>query len=269
MARILIIDDDIEVCTLLSMTIERMHHEASYALTLKAGLNENRKNQFDVVFLDVNLPDGNGLEALPRIKESPSSPEVIIITGKGDPDGAELAVKSGAWDYLQKSSSLKELNLQLRRVLRYREEKLNKQQHLLNRDEIVGSSPLITQCLELVSRAAGSDVNVLITGETGTGKELFAHAIHKNSSRKDKNFVIVDCATLPETLVESILFGHEKGAYTGADRTRPGLISQADGGTLFLDEIGELRLPTQTAFLRVLQERRYRPVGAKAEVANI
>jgi len=265
MARILIIDDDIEVCNVLTMAIERMDHEASYALTLKSGLAENLNGQYDVVFLDVNLPDGNGLDALPRIKQSPSSPEVIIITGKGDPDGAELAVKCGVWDYLQKSPSLKELNLQLRRVLRYREEKLAGGQRLLNREEIIGSSPLITQCLELVSRAAATDINVLIHGETGTGKELFAHAIHKNSNRRQNNFVIVDCATLPENLVESILFGHQKGAYTGADRTSQGLIAQADGGTLFLDEVGELPLPTQKAFLRVLQEHRFRPVGAQTE----
>lgn len=128
MINILIIDDDIEVCKILTMAIERMNHTASYALSLQEGLNANRSKPFDVVFLDVNLPDGNGLEALPKIKESPSSPEVIIITGKGNPDGAELAIKSGAWDYLPKSPSIKTLNLQLSRVLSYREEKLARQQ---------------------------------------------------------------------------------------------------------------------------------------------
>ncbi|MBI9083601.1 MAG: sigma-54-dependent Fis family transcriptional regulator [Desulfobacterales bacterium] len=266
MARILIIDDDIEVCNMLTMAIGRMGHEVDYALTIKSGLDENLNNDFDVVFLDVNLPDGNGLEAIPLIKESPSSPEVIIITGNGDPDGAELAIKTGVWDYLQKSPSLKGLDLQLSRALQYREKKIaGQQQHLLDREDIIGSSPLINHCMELVSRAANTDVNVLITGETGTGKELFANAIHRNSSRRHNDFVVVDCASLPETLVESILFGHEKGAYTGADRSRRGLISQADGGTLFLDEVGELPLSTQKAFLRVLQERRFRPVGAKTE----
>jgi len=149
----------------------------------------------------------------------------------------------------------------------YREEKKTGRQ-FLKRDRIIGNSAGITQCLGMVSQAAGMDANVLISGETGTGKELFAHAIHQNSSKKDNDFVIVDCATLPETLVESILFGHVKGAYTGAEGPRQGLISQADNGTLFLDEVGELPLPTQKAFLRVLQEHRYRPVGAKHEHAS-
>jgi two-component system, NtrC family, response regulator len=266
MANILIIDDDVEICNVLTMAIERMNHAVRSAATLQEGLSENRTKHFDVVFLDVDLPDGNGLEALPRIKESASSPEVIIITGKGDPDGAELAIKSGAWDYLQKAPSMQALDLQLNRALRYREEKFARQQQsILSREEIIGNSLKLKQCLDLVLQAAQTDINVLISGETGTGKELFANAIHKNSSLRNNNFVIVDCATLPETLVESILFGHEKGAFTGADKTQQGLISQADGGTLFLDEVGELPLFTQKAFLRVLQEHRFRPVGAKTE----
>jgi len=265
MAHILIIDDDVEVCRMLTAAIGRMGHEAGYALTLESGLAKNRKHSYDVVFLDVNLPDGNGLQAIPEIKESPTLPEVIIITGKGDADGAELAIKSGVWDYIEKSPSLKELRLQLSRVVQYRQEKTAKKQRLLDRKDIIGNSPLISQSLEIVSQAAGTDANVLICGETGTGKELFAHAIHRNSSRQERDFVVVDCATLPETLVESILFGHAKGAYTGADLARQGLVSQADGGTLFLDEVGELPTATQKAFLRVLQERRFRPVGSRKE----
>ncbi len=266
MANILIIDDDEEICKVLAFAMKRMNHKVSYALTLQDGLNENFSKLFDVVFLDVGLPDGNGLEVLPRIKESPSSPEVIIITGIGDPDGAELAVKSGAWDYLQKSSSVESLTLPLSRVLKYREEKLaRQQQRTLSREKIIGNSPLMKECLDLVFQAANTDTSVLITGETGTGKELFARAIHKNSSRYNKNFVVVDCSTLPETLVESILFGHVKGAFTGADKAQQGLISQADGGTLFLDEVGELPISIQKAFLRILQEHRFRPVGGKAE----
>ena len=266
MAKILIIDDDEEICKVLTLAMKRMNHEASYALTLQDGLDENFSKLFDVVFLDVDLPDGNGLEVLPRIKESPSSPEVIIITGKGDPDGAELAVKSGAWDYLQKSPSVESLTLPLSRVLKYREEKLaRQQQRTLSREEIIGNSPLMKECLDLVFQAANTDTSVLITGETGTGKELFARAIHKNSSRYNNNFVVVDCSTLPETLVESILFGHVKGAFTGADKAQQGLISQADGGTLFLDEVGELPIAIQKAFLRILQEHRFRRVGGKAE----
>jgi two-component system NtrC family response regulator len=138
----------------------------------------------------------------------------------------------------------------------------------LIREGIVGSSQALNVCLDLVAQASGSDANVLISGETGTGKELFALAIHKNSRRAGKNFVVVDCPALPETLVESILFGHEKGAYTGADKARDGLVLQADEGTLFLDEVAELPFPVQNSFLRVLQERRFRPIGRQQEVQS-
>ena len=159
--------------------------------------------------------------------------------------------------------------LPLVRALQYRDVKLaQKPLMTLKRQGIVGSSPSMMACLERVAHVAGSDASVLITGETGTGKEGFAWAIHENSRRADKNFVVVDCATLSDTLVESVLFGYQKGAFTGADRSREGLIKQADGGTLFLDEIGELPLAVQKAFLRVLQERRFRPLGGKEELRS-
>jgi len=156
--------------------------------------------------------------------------------------------------------------LPLIRAFQYRQEKLLKMAPVaLKREGIIGNSPKMKACFDLMAQAAVSDANVLIVGETGTGKELFAQAIHDNSPRADKGFVVVDCAALPETLVESVLFGHKKGAFTGADMTQEGLIDQADGGTLFLDEVGELPLAIQRAFLRVLQERRFRPVGGKRE----
>ena len=138
----------------------------------------------------------------------------------------------------------------------------------MKRDGIVGNSPAMEYCLQLVARAARGDFSVLVNGETGTGKELIARAIHQNSLRADKNFVVVDCAVLPETLVEGILFGHKKGAFTGALRERDGLIKQADGGTLFLDEVGELSPRNQKSFLRVLQEYRFRPLGGSREISS-
>ena len=138
----------------------------------------------------------------------------------------------------------------------------------LKRENIIGNSAKLNACLDLVACAAGSEAGVLITGETGSGKELFARAVHQNSKRADRQFVIIDCASLPETLVESLLFGHEKGAFTGAEKARDGLIAEANGGTLFLDEVGELPLSMQKAFLRVLQERRYRPVGSQRELQS-
>jgi len=155
------------------------------------------------------------------------------------------------------------------RALQYREEKKAKKPLMaLKLDGIVGQNPKMRSCYDLLAQAADSEANVLIYGETGTGKELFARAIHANSRRRNREFVVVDCAALPESLVESALFGYEKGAFTGADKSQTGLIKQADGGTLFLDEVGELPLTMQKAFLRVLQERRFRPLGARQEVES-
>jgi two-component system NtrC family response regulator len=269
MATVLIIDDDTAIGETIVNVVRRMGHEALHAPNLQQGVETTYSQTVDVVFLDVRLPDGNGLEMLPRVQAAPSLPEVIIMTGFGDPDGAELAIRHGAWDYIQKPSTVEAMTLSLTRALQYREEKkASKATLTLRREGIVGNSPKMKTCLDLLAHVANSDANVLVTGETGTGKELFAWAIHDNSSRARKNFVVVDCAALPENLVESILFGHEKGAYTGADRTREGLILQADGGTLFLDEVGELPLAIQKSFLRVLHERRFRPVGGKQEITS-
>ena len=269
MPNILIIDDDKMICESLAEVIRPMGHDVQWVLTLKEGLKVARSKMYDVVFLDVRLPDGSGLNALAHIREAPSNPEVIIITGEGDPDGAELSIKSGAWDYIEKPLSVQAITLPIIRVLQYREEKKAIRPPLvLKREPIVGNSASIKACLDLLSEAANSDASVLITGKTGTGKELFARAIHDNSPRAKKNFVVVDCAALPDTLVESMLFGHNKGAFTGADKVHDGLIKQADGGTLFLDEAGELPIYIQKAFLRVLQERRFRPIGGKREVES-
>lgn len=221
MARVLIIDDDKMLCEMLSFKIESMGHSTKCAGTLKDGLKEALSIQYDIVFLDVRLPDGNGLQALPRIRATSSVPEVIIITGEGSSGGAKLAIESGAWDYIEKPLSAMGIALQLTRALQYRENKIpEKVPTLLKREGIIGESRELGKCLEFVAKAANSHANVLITGETGTGKELFAKAIHSNSSRADRALVVVDCAALPDTLVESMLFGHEKGAFTGADSTR-------------------------------------------------
>lgn len=269
MARILIIDDEELFCGYLSHLVSRMGHEATCTPNLAGGLRAVQGGAFDVVLLDVSLPDGNGLEVLPRIKTAPSCPEVIIITGGGDSDGAELAIRNGAWDYLQKHASPGDLQLTLKRALEHHQEKrLRAPSVALKLGGIVGGSPPMAACYDLLAQAASSEANVLITGPTGSGKELFARAIHRNSARASGNFVVVDCAALPETLVESALFGHEKGAFTSADRAHDGLVRQAHGGTLFLDEVGEMPGKIQKAFLRVLQERRFRPVGSRREIES-
>jgi two-component system NtrC family response regulator len=266
MASILIIDDDQEICETLNSLATRLSHHCQSARCLSAGRMAARTRPFDIVFLDVRLPDGNGLDLLPEFMEMADPPEIIILTGKGDPDGAELAIQGGAWDYILKPSSVREITLTLSRALKYREEKKSKtQSDILNFSKIVGSSPKMKECLKLMAQAARSQSNLLITGETGTGKELFARTIHENSSRLGGKFVFVDCATLTESLVESTLFGHRKGAFTGAQDSRIGLIKLADNGTLFLDEIGEMPLSLQKAFLRVLEERTFRAVGDTVE----
>ncbi|SHO52428.1 sigma-54-dependent transcriptional regulator [Desulfopila aestuarii] len=266
MANVVIIDDDSTFQSLLLEHCGLLGHEASLAGSLEEGKKLLSNHQADLVFLDVRLPDGNGLELLPYIHELPSSPEVIIITGMGDANGAEMAIKNGAWDYLQKPLSRQEIILHVKRALEYHEKKIQRSSHVnLKRDEIVGKSKALRFCLDQVAQCAETDSGVLITGETGTGKELFARAIHLNSSRSKRPFIVVDCASLPENLVESILFGHVKGAFTGANSDRRGLVEQADGGTLFIDEVGELPIEIQKSFLRLLQERVYRPLGKDRE----
>lgn len=269
MARILIIDDDRQVCETLESMAVRLGHECFSALSLHNGLELLERDHIDIVFLDVRLPDGNGLDALGRIRGRLAPPDVIVLTGQGDPEGAELAIQGGVWDYLVKPSPIKQIKETLNRVLAHRTEKqAQAPRQNLDLSGIVGASAVMRQCYERVAQASGSDTTVLVTGETGTGKELMARTIHRNSPRSGRAFVVVDCAALTETLLESILFGHTKGSFTGAAKDRVGLIKLADRGTLFLDEIGELPLSAQKTFLRVLQERRFRPVGSNLELES-
>ncbi len=269
MARVLIIDDDPGICHTLSVIVRQNKHAVDCAFTLEEGMMAAAEGDYAIVFLDVQMPDGNGLKFLPKIMKVSSAPEVIIMTGQGTLDGAELAIRNGAWDYIQKPSSIKEMTLPFVRALQYRKEKqFGKRALSLKRDGIIGSSVEIMACLDQIATAASSDGNVLISGETGTGKELFARATHDNSPRCKENYVVFDCASLPDSLVESTLFGYEKGAFTGADNTKKGIIKHADHGTILLDELGELPLEAQKSFLRVLQEKRFRPVGGKEELSS-
>jgi len=269
MASVLIIDDDKLICDWIAEVVTRLGHHPVSVHLLREGLKKVQSESFDVLFVDVRLPDGSGLDLIPKIKTNLSFPEIIVITGLGLPDEAELAIQSGAWDYLEKPASFDAIKIPLLRALEYRaEKKPGNSSAALKRNGIIGDSTKITSCLELVAQAADSDANVLVTGETGTGKELFAKVIHANSRRAKKSFVVVDCTALPETLVESVLFGHARGAFTGAETSEAGLIRQADGGTLFLDEIGELPLSIQKRFLRVIQEHRFRPVGGRREIGS-
>ena len=267
MTTVLVIDDDPSICLFFTELLTHMAFESETANTLKDAETKLDSRAFDLVLLDLELPDGNGLELMPKINKSSGNPEIIIITGTGDARGAELAFKYGAWDYVQKPFLLDEVSLPITRALQYRKEKQSVKAAVpLVRSKIIGESDNLRQCLKEVATAAATDASVLITGETGTGKELFARAIHENSKRKERPFVAVDCGALPETLVESTLFGHEKGTFTGAGSKQDGLITQADGGTLMLDEVGDLPLNAQKSLLRALQERVIRPVGGNREI---
>ncbi len=267
-ARILVIDDDPDMSCIIAELAEDSGQVAQVAGTLGAGLEKLSDGPFDLVFLDVRLPDGSGLDALPEIRKGPGRPDVIIITGLGDPDGAELAIQNGAWDYIEKGSSLQQIRFSMERALRYRQRSSQEGRLVLKRERLIGESPALQPVLDNLIIAAGGDAGVLVTGETGTGKEVVARTIHENSTRASGPFVVLDCASLPENLVEGELFGHLKGSFTGASATRTGLVGQADAGTLFLDEVGELPLAVQSSFLRVLQEKRYRPLGSTRELSS-
>ncbi len=271
MTAILIIDDESQVRKLLAEYLQPLEYTLMAADSLTEGLSIIEWGQPDLVLLDVNLPDGNGIDAIPAIRSAAGTPEVIIITAEGDAQGAKSAIENDAWDYILKPFTKHEIILNVKRALEFRSYKLAKStstERVFDRSSIIGTSPKLTACLDLTAQCAQTSANILITGPTGTGKEMFANIIHSNSPRNEHNMIVVDCAALPEQLVESVLFGSVKGAYTSADANRDGLVKKADGGTLFLDEIGEMPLNVQKKFLRVLQERRFKPVGGSTELKS-
>jgi NtrC-family two-component system response regulator AlgB len=259
--RVLIVDDDGGIRRTLARVATRAGYEAVAAANLAEGRRVLAASPCQVVLLDVMLPDGNGLAAIPELRATSGHPEIIILTGAAGPSGAELALQGGAWDYLQKPAHLQQVQLAIARAFQFWEQKHAAGDSRLRRDGIMGDSPALNDCLQLVAQAAGSEANVLISGETGVGKRLFARAVHDNSPRAERNFVVVDCASLTESLAESELFGHERGAFTGATRMKQGLVELADGGTLFLDEIGEISPGLQAKLLRFLQEKQFERIG--------
>lgn len=266
MSDILVIEDDSAISKLIYRTLGQWGHTVYNAYTLQEGLNLARAGSFAVIFLDIYLPDGNGLEAAPDLINLPHKSEIVIITGQREPNGARLAFDTGVFDYLKKPFGLDEIRLTCRRAIEFRESRVKSSNpRVIEYEGIMGTSSQMKDCLKSAAKAAAGQHNILITGETGSGKELMAKSVHLNSFRAEKNFVIVDCAALKDTLLESTLFGHEKGAFTGAEAKREGLVALADQGTLFLDEIGELNIEAQKRFLRLLEEKRFYPLGAKKE----
>jgi DNA-binding NtrC family response regulator len=270
--RILVVDDEpdmVETCTRL---LRRAGYRILGTTDAERALALLESERPDLLLTDLKMPGIDGLELMRRARDLDPALPVIVITAFASIDSAVAAIKAGAFDYLPKTFSVDELTVVVERALRQRVlgvENRNLREQLaaaLGLENVIGQSPAMAQVFELVKKAARSEANILILGESGTGKELIARAVHANSPRAAHPFVPVDCASLPENLLESELFGHEKGAFTGAVRAKPGLMEIADGGTLFLDEIGELPLTLQSKLLRALQERQIRRVGGTALV---
>ncbi len=274
--KILVVDDEQIVCRSVARILDGKDYEVSTVQEGAECLRRIELSAYDLVILDIMMPDVSGLEILQRIRECHPDTDVIMITGLAQVDVAVQAMKLGAFDYLPKPFTPEELTLSVERALERRH--LLRENILLRAEvgskyrleNIIGASPQMQCVYRLIAKCAPTNSTVFIRGESGTGKELIARAIHYNSLRKDKPFVPVDCGSLSEALLESELFGHVKGAFTGAATNKQGLFKVADGGTLFLDEIGNISMATQAKLLRVLQEREYKPVGdTRTQPSNI
>ena len=267
--KILLVDDDNSIANSFKINLEN-YYELLIANNGKQAIEFVNHHSIDLVLLDIKLPDINGLELLPQIKQINNSIEVIIITGYGAVETAIKAMKEGAYDYICKPINMNELLSLVYKV----EEKRNlvKEVHYLRLevkekykfDQIIGKSIKIREVYNMINKVAKNNVTVHITGETGTGKDLVARAIHNSSYIKDKPYISINCAAIPPELIESELFGHEKGAFTGAIERKLGKFELANGGTLFLDEIGTLPINMQAKLLRILQEREFYRVGGTA-----
>src|SRR5215204_478006 len=267
MGRILIADDHDALRRGLARGLAEAGHEVEEASNGNAAIERLHDSYFDVVLSDLKMGGSDGMDVLRTAKALHPTTAVILMTAFGSINTAVEAMKIGAFDYVQKPFEIEEMELKIEKAIEHRRLKheieylRHTQQDIYDFDRIVGASGALQSVLAIVKKVAKSNTTVLIRGDTGTGKELIAGAIHHNSLRSARNFVKVNCAALQENLLESELFGHEKGAFTGADRQRVGRFEQADGGTLFLDEVGDMSANTQAKILRVLQEHEFERLG--------
>jgi len=264
---LLIIDDEEQLNRTLTLHLEK-EYQVHSATSGPQGLIEAEKLHPDCVLLDLHLPGMGGLKVLEKLQRLTPVPAVVIMTAYGEIRSAVQAIKRGAADYITKPFDVDQLRQNLRELVRPRVQQCLREQgnFLLGDKSIVGEGPQMQEVWAAVEKFAPTSISILLQGESGTGKELLARAIHVLSKRAQGPFVPVDCAAVPDSLWESEFFGYERGAFTGANQTKPGLFTLADGGTLFLDEVGNFPLPLQAKLLRVLQEREVRPLGAKRPV---
>jgi DNA-binding NtrC family response regulator len=266
-ARILVVDDEQMVCLALTNWLEEENYFAQAVEDGPKAIAAVNQENWDIVLLDLRMPGMDGMEVLKQVKEIAPHTVVIMMTAYASIPGAVQAMKEGAYDYIVKPLDVEQLTLMLKRIVEHQQlitENILLRKRLTEKyefEDIIGRSEAMQEVFEMIKAVTDTNATVLVTGETGTGKELVARAIHSNSSQRYGPFVATSCGALPETLLESELFGYDKGAFTGADRTKKGRFELANGGTLFLDEVGDISMKTQIKLLRVLQEKRFRRLG--------
>ncbi|HON37386.1 MAG: sigma-54-dependent transcriptional regulator [Desulfomonilia bacterium] len=273
MAHILIVEDDINLGQILFQELKKHNHVSELVESAEAAMARINKYIYDLIITDLKLPGMDGLELLKKIKGANQSTIVIVMTGYASVDTAVVAMKNGAHDFIQKPFGLHEIvqkvddALALKRMKNEIDYLRHAQENIIYRtSDIIGVSPSLKKVLHMAEKVAKADSTLLLTGETGVGKGLIAGAIHHNSNRADNNFVQVNCAALPQNILESELFGHERGAFTGAVKLRTGRFEQANMGTIFLDEIGDMDMSLQSKILRVLEEREFERVGGERTI---
>ncbi|QKK01031.1 MAG: sigma-54-dependent Fis family transcriptional regulator [Ignavibacteriota bacterium] len=269
MKSVLIIDDELQICESIKMILEYEGYDVEFTTSANEGLEIFSSKDFAAVFLDIQMPELNGFEVLKKIKEQKQSASVIIISAHGSVENAIKATRLGAFDFLEKPIDRDKLLISVRNATEsasLKEEYEEIKKVWVGDGEILGKSKAIRNILEMIDKVAPLDTRVLITGENGTGKELVARAIHNNSERKDKSFVEVNCAAIPNELIESELFGHEKGSFTGAVQQRIGRFELANKGTLFLDEVGDMSLQAQAKVLRAIEDGKIERVGGGKKI---
>jgi two-component system response regulator HydG len=270
-AKVLIVDDDTSMCELLAESLAQQGYEVRWKASAQEALAEVEQRNFDVVLTDINMKDMTGLELCQKATEAHPDLPVIVITAFGSMETAVQAIRAGAYDFITKPFDIDVVAIAVERAVKHGllQREVQRLQRAVDEsrrfDELLGASPAMKEVYDLLERVAESESTVLVTGESGTGKELVARALHRRSKRASGPFVAINCAAMPEQLLESELFGHTKGAFTDARTARPGLFVQAKGGTIFLDEIGDMPLGLQPKLLRALQERSVRPVGGDHE----